>query len=191
MSLCYDGTVHRRGRRLGRRRRPRPCWFWRNWSQRGGNRQRGQANPTSTEAVEAVVQGLKNNYVTFKDRSRGIRLERKWSDEATFLRPGRIIHSLCQGWRRPSVLGIFQRGGCVFLVCASMYERMCVCVFARVSKRQRERERESVFVYNNVCVRLGRADAQVGLRPRWPAPYSKWGGGGGGARSGAGCISCT
>lgn len=27
----------------------------------------GQANPTSTEAVEAVVQGLKNNYLTFKD----------------------------------------------------------------------------------------------------------------------------
>lgn len=37
----------------------------------------GQANPTSTEAVEAVVQGLKNNYLTFKDRSRGIRREQK------------------------------------------------------------------------------------------------------------------
>lgn len=37
----------------------------------------GQANPTSTEAVEEVVQGLKNNYLTFKDRSRGIRLEQK------------------------------------------------------------------------------------------------------------------
>lgn len=37
----------------------------------------GQANPTSTEAVEAVVQGLENNYLTFKDRSRGIGLEQK------------------------------------------------------------------------------------------------------------------
>lgn len=35
----------------------------------------GHANPTSTEAIEAVVQGLKNNYVTFKDRSRGAGLE--------------------------------------------------------------------------------------------------------------------
>lgn len=41
----------------------------------------GQANPTSTEAVEAVVQGLKNNYLTFKDRSRGISLEHKWSNK--------------------------------------------------------------------------------------------------------------
>lgn len=32
----------------------------------------GQANPTSTEAVEAMVQSLKNNYLTFKDRGGGI-----------------------------------------------------------------------------------------------------------------------
>lgn len=50
--------------------------IWSNRS-RGGKTGSGQANPTSTEAVEAVVQGLKNNYLTFKDRSRGIRLEQK------------------------------------------------------------------------------------------------------------------
>lgn len=51
----------------------------RRWlEERGG----GQANPTSAEAVEAAVQGLKNNHLTFKDRSGGgIKLEQKWSKE--------------------------------------------------------------------------------------------------------------
>lgn len=46
----------------------------REWEEETGS---GQANPTSTERVEAVAQGLKNNHVTFKDRSRGIRIEQK------------------------------------------------------------------------------------------------------------------
>ena len=37
----------------------------------------GQANPTSAEAVEAVVPGQKNNHLTFNDRSAGSRLEQK------------------------------------------------------------------------------------------------------------------
>lgn len=45
--------------------------IWRSGSGGEGKGQRGKANPTSTEAVEAVVQGLKNDYLTFRDRSRG------------------------------------------------------------------------------------------------------------------------
>lgn len=39
------------------------------------------ADPTSTEAVEAAARGLRNDYLTFRDRRGGFSLELKRSKE--------------------------------------------------------------------------------------------------------------
>lgn len=82
------------------------------------------ADPTSTEAVEAAARGLRNDYLTFRDRRGGFSLELKRSKEQLSCIPAISYTSL-------SKMAFKFR---VFSLCISLcLLHVCMCIFACMS----------------------------------------------------------
>lgn len=96
------------------------------WGYRRAGRKTGGrgADPTSTEAVEAAARGLRNDYLTFRDRRGGFSLELKGSKEQLSCIPAISYTSL-------SRMAFKFR---VFSLCISLcLLHVCMCIFACMS----------------------------------------------------------
>lgn len=120
---CVRAQIHSS---LEDRRRP-SVLIW--WHRKAGRETGGRAGPTSTKAAEAAVWGMRNNYLTFRDRRGGFSLELKRSKEQLSCIPAISYTSLSRMAFRFSV----QKGACVvfmssFVFGACLHVHICMYV---------------------------------------------------------------
>lgn len=97
------------------------------WPRRAGRDTGGRAGPTSTEAAEAAVWGMRNNYLTFRDRRGGFSLELKRSKEQLSCIPAVSYTSLSSMAFRFRV----SRKEPVSSLCRALcLVHVCMCIFA-------------------------------------------------------------
>lgn len=112
---------------LEERRRP-SVLIW--WHREAGRETGGRAGPTSTEAAEAAVWGMRNNYLTFRDRRGGFSLELKRSKEQLSCIPAISYTSLSSMAFRFRV----SRKEPVSSLCRALcLVHVCMCIFACMS----------------------------------------------------------
>lgn len=100
------------------------------WHRKAGRETGGRAGPTSTEAAEAAAWGMRNYYVTFRDRRGGFSLELKRSKEQLSCIPAVSYTSLSRMAFRFRV----SRKEPAWSLCRALcLVHVCMCIFACMS----------------------------------------------------------